>query len=238
MGYYGFPRYESVAEKKAKASRSLAKMKKKNPDIEPVIIEGRTLVKSWWGKSWNINLESYADYCNRIERGKRYVRNNAVLDLKISKGKVIAKVQGSRVKPYDVEISIDALDNKKWEQVTELCNHRIDSLEQLIEGKFPKELEILFTDKKYGMFPSPKEIHFACSCPDWAYMCKHVAATLYGIGARLDNDPMLFFALRDIDGQMLIRKSMERKLESMLKNAGKKSKREIAAKDISDIFGL
>lgn len=238
MGYYGFPKYESVAEKKAKASRSLAKMKKKNPDIEPVIIEGRTLVKSWWGKSWNINLESYADYSNRIERGKRYVRNNAVLDLKISKGKVAAKVQGSRVKPYDVEITIDALDNKKWEQVTELCNHRIDSLEQLIEGKFPKELEILFTDKKYGMFPSPKEIHFACSCPDWAYMCKHVAATLYGIGARLDNDPMLFFALRDIDGQMLIRKSMERKLESMLKNASKKSKREIAAKDISDIFGL
>jgi len=138
MGYYGFPRYESVAEKKAKASRSLAKMKKKNPDIEPVIIEGRTLAKNWWGKSWNINLESYADYSNRIERGKRYVRNNAVLDLKISKGKVIAKVQGSRVKPYDVEISIDALDNKKWEQVTELCNHRIDSLEQLIEGKFPK----------------------------------------------------------------------------------------------------
>lgn len=238
MGYYGFPRYESVAEKKAKANRSLAKMKKKNPDIEPVIIEGRTLAKSWWGKSWNINLESYADYSNRIERGKSYVRNNAVLDLKITRGKVIAKVQGSRVKPYDVEISIDALDSKKWEQVTELCNHRIDSLEQLIEGKFPKELEVLFTDKKYGMFPSPKEIHFACSCPDWAYMCKHVAAALYGIGARLDNNPMLFFALRDIDGQMLIRKSMERKLESMLKNAGKKSKREIAAKDISDIFGL
>lgn len=238
MGYYGFPRYESAAEKKAKANNSLAKMKNKNPDIEPVIIEGRTLAKNWWGKSWNINLESYADYSNRIERGKSYVRNNAVLDLKIFKGKVISKVQGSRVKPYDVEINIDALDSKKWEQVTELCNHRIDSLEQLIEGKFPKELEVLFTDKKYGMFPSPKEIHFACSCPDWAYMCKHVAAALYGIGARLDNDPMLFFALRDIDGQMLIRKSMERKLQSMLKNAGKKSKREIAAKDISDIFGL
>ncbi len=238
MGYYGFPRYESVAEKKAKANRSLAKMKKKNPDIEPVIIEGRTLVKSWWGKSWNINLESYADYSNRIGRGKSYVKNNAVLDLKITRGKVAAKVQGSRVKPYDVEISIDALDSKKWDQVTELCNHRIDSLEQLIEGKFPKELDVLFTDKKYGMFPSPKEIHFDCSCPDWAYMCKHVAAALYGIGARLDYNPMLFFDLRDIDGQMLIRKSMERKLESMLKNAGKKSKRQIAAKDISDIFGL
>ena len=238
MGNDGFPKYESVGSKKAKAKKSLEKIKKKNPEIEPVIIEGRTLAKNWWGKAWNLNLEGYADYSNRIARGKSYVRNNSVLDLKIAKGKVAAKVQGSRAKPYDVEIRIDALSSMKWDQVTELCNHRIDSLEQLIEGKFPKELEVLFTEKKYGMFPSPKEIHFGCSCPDWASMCKHVAAVLYGIGARLDNNPMLFFELRDLNGQELIKKSMELKLESMLKNAGKKSKREIAAEDILDIFGL
>lgn len=238
MGFDAYPQYETVAEKKAKAMKSLEKLKKKNPGIEPVIIEGRTLAKNWWGKSWNLNLESYADYSNRIARGKSYVRNNSVLDLKISKGKVAAKVQGSRSKPYDVEICIDSLSSNKWDQVTALCNHRIDSLEQLIEGKFPRELEVLFTEKKYGMFPSPKEIHFDCSCPDWAYMCKHVAAVLYGIGARLDLNPMLFFELRDLDGQELVKKSMERKLESMLKNASKKSKREIAVEDISDIFGL
>jgi uncharacterized Zn finger protein len=160
------------------------------------------------------------------------------LDLKISKGTVAAKVQGSSSKPYDVKITIEALNSKKWAQVTSLCNHRIDSLEQLIEGKFPKELEVLFTERKYGMFPSPKEIHFDCSCPDWASMCKHVAAVLYGIGARLDKDPMLFFELRNLDGKELIRKSMEQRLESMLKNAGKKSKREIPKEDISDLFGL
>lgn len=238
MSYYGFPKYETAAEKKAKATKALEKLKKKNPEIEPVIIEGRTLAKSWWGKAWNLNLESYADYRNRISRGKSYVRSNTVLDLKISKGMVEAKVQGSSSKPYDVKIRIDALESKKWEQVIALCNHRIDSLEQLIEGKFPKELEVLFTERKYGMFPSPKEIHFDCSCPDWASMCKHVAAVLYGTGARLDQDPMLFFDLRDLDGQELVRKSMEKKLESMLKNAGKKSKREIADEDISDLFGL
>jgi len=238
MGNYGFPEYESVAEKKGKASRSLDKLRKKNPDIEPVIIEGRALAKNWWGKAWNLNLESYADFANRIERGKSYVRSNAVLDLKISKGRVLAKVQGSRSKPYEVEIKIDTLDNKKWEQVTALCNNRIDSLEQLIEGKFPKELEVLFKDRKYGMFPSPKEIHFDCSCPDWASMCKHVAAVLYGVGARLDVNQMLFFELRGLDGQELVRKSMEKKLESMMKNAGKKSNREIADEDISEIFGL
>ena len=234
----GFPKYISAAEKKEKANKSIAKFKKKNPDIEPVIIEGRTLAKSWWGKAWNLNLESYADYENRINRGKSYVRNNMVLDLKITKGKVTAKVQGTRAKPYDVEILIDALSNEKWKQVTALCNNRIDSLEQLIEGKFPKELDVLFKEKKYGIFPSPKEIRFDCSCPDWASMCKHVAAALYGIGARLDSNPMLFFELRDIDSKELVRKSVEQKLDSMLKNAGKKSKREIAEKDVSDIFGL
>lgn len=238
MSYGGFSKYISVAEKKEKANKSIAKLKKKNPDIEPIILEGRILAKSWWGKAWNLNLESYADYENRIARGRSYVRNNMVLDLKITKGKVKAKVQGSMSKPYDVEILIDALSSEKWEHVTALCNNRIDSLEQLIEGKFPKELDVLFKDKKYGIFPSPKEIHFDCSCPDWASMCKHVAAVLYGIGTRLDSNPMLFFELRDIDSQELVRKSVEQKLESMLKNTGKKSKRAIADNDISDIFGL
>lgn len=238
MSYCGFPVYVSVAEKKAKAAKALEKLKKKNPNLEPIIIEGRTLAKNWWGKAWNLNLESYADYSNRIARGKSYVKSNAVLDLKISKGGVVAKVQGSRAKPYDTEICIDTLDSKKWQEILKLCNHRIDTLEQLIEGKFPKELGILFTDKRYSMFPSPKEIHFNCSCPDYASMCKHVAAVLYGIGARLDLNPLLFFELRDIDGRELIRKSMEQKLDSMLKNAGRKSNREIASEDIPNIFGL
>ncbi|MDF1617611.1 SWIM zinc finger family protein [Petrocella sp. FN5] len=238
MGYYGYSKYVSVAEKKAKAIRAIEKLKKKNKDIDPVILEGSALVKTWWGKSWNHNLESYADYSNRVSRGRSYVRNNAVLDLRISKGIVSALVQGSRAKPYVVKIQIDTLSRDKWDQVTRLCNHRIDSLEQLIEGKFPKELSVMFTEKKYGLFPSPKEIHFSCDCPDWAFVCKHVAATLYGIGARLDVNPMLFFDLRDIDGQELVKKSMEKKLENMLINAGKKSTREIAAEDVQGIFGL
>lgn len=238
MGWGRFPKYESAGSKKAKVTAALDKARKKNPEIEPVIIEGRALAKSWWGKAWNLNLESYADYHNRIARGKSYVRSNSVLDLKITKNEVIAMVQGSRAKPYVVQIKIDSLNSLKWEKVIERCNHRIDSLEELISGKFPKELEVFFTDQQYGMFPSPKEIHFNCSCPDWASMCKHVAAVLYGIGARLDQNPMLFFELRDLDGHELIKKSMAVKLESMLKNAGNKSEREIADEDILDLFGL
>lgn len=238
MSFYNYRRPETIAEKKAKAQKGLQKLIKENPEAEPVIIEGRTLARTWWGKAWNANLESYADYSNRIGRGKSYVKSNTVLDLRITKGRVDALVQGSRSKPYKVEISIDTLSDDKWVQITSLCNHQIDSLEQLVEGKFPKALEVLFQDRKYGLFPSPKEIQFDCSCPDWASMCKHVAAVLYGVGARLDQNPMLFFELRHLDGGELVKKSMEAKLESMLKNAGKKSEREIQAEELEGLFGL
>ncbi len=236
--YYRSYNYQTVDERKAKADQAIKRLKKKNPDIEPVIIEGRKLAKNWWGKSWNKNLESYADFSNRIGRGRSYVRNRAVLDLKIYKGTIDALVQGSRKKPYDVTIEISTLSRDKWEQITTLCNNRVPSMETLIHGKFPVELKELFTDKKFGLFPSPDEITFECSCPDWAYMCKHVAAVLYGIGSRLDNNPLLFFELRGVDGKALIKKTMDDKLKSMLKNASKKSHREIDEKDLSDIFGL
>ncbi len=236
--YGGYSSAESATVRKQKASASIQKMKKKNPDIEPIIIEGRALAKSWWGKAWNKNLESYSDYRNRIGRGKSYVRSGSVIDLKLQPGQVTALVQGSRAKPYEVKIGIDPLSKKNWEEVTARCNHRVDSLQQLVEGSFPEALAGLFTDHKYGLFPSPGEIHFQCSCPDWASMCKHVAATLYGVGARLDSNPQLFFELRGLEGKALVRKSMEQKLESMLKNAGKKSHRQLPEKDISRIFGL
>lgn len=238
MSYYGFYEYVTVAEKKQRALKAIHKLKSKGEIIEPVEIEGRTIAKTWWGKSWNQNMENYADFSNRIARGRSYLRTGAVLDLKISRGNITALVQGSTSKPYKISIAIDTLNKNNWKQVIDLCNHRIDSLEQLVEGKFPKEFEILFTQQRYGMFPSPKEIHFKCSCPDGAYMCKHVAAVLYGIGARLDKNPMLFFELRDIDSKELIKKSLESKLENMLKNANKKSNREIAAEDVFDIFGI
>lgn len=238
MSYYGFPEYVSVQEKKDNANKAIEALRKKNPNIEPIIIEGNVLAKSWWGKSWNKNLENYADYSNRIGRGRSYVRNNCVVDLKIFQGNVAALVNGSGRKPYAVTVKIDALKKKMLKQVMDLCNNKISSLEELLEGKFPKDLEALFKEEKHGLFPSPKEIHFSCSCPDSAYMCKHVAAVLYGIGAKFDTNPLLFFTLRDIDASVLIKKSIESKLDSMLKNARKKSKREIDEQNIYDIFGV
>lgn len=238
MGYYGWYKKETAEDKRKKFQKSLDELRKTNPDISPIIIEGRAIANKWWGKAWNKNLENYADFRNRISRGKSYVKNGAVLDLQIAEGKIEALVQGSRSNPYNVTISIDKLDKKKWERVIEICNQKIDTIETLLLGNFPKELDEMFSNSKNGMFPSPKEIHFRCSCPDSARMCKHVAAVLYGIGARLDEDPILFFKLRDIDFQELLKKSIEDKMESMLKNADKKSRRVIEDSEVFDLFGV
>lgn len=238
MGYWGYPRYVSVAEKKAKAQKSLNKLKKDNPRIKPILIEGRTLAKSWWGKSWNRNLERYADYSNRIGRGRSYVQNGAVLDLQIGSGSVNAVVQGTTSEPYKVTIKIKPIAKEKWDRMKAASSGKLDSLQELLAGKFPQALGEIFMAKSEGLFPSPDEIEFSCSCPDWAYMCKHVAATLYGVGARLDQDPGLFFKLRQVEMADLISQAVEERAHTLLKVAQKKTGRVMDVSNLGDIFGI
>jgi uncharacterized Zn finger protein len=239
MGYYSyFPPYVTVTEKREKAAKKLAQLRKKDPNIQPVVIEGSMLAKTWWGKSWNKNLESYADYSNRIGRGRSYVRNGAVLDLKIYPGEVKALVQGSESKPYVVIIKIKPIHKNNWIKIKESCLGQLDSLPELIEGNFPKALASVFMAKGEGLFPSSDEIKLSCSCPDWASMCKHVAATLYGIGARLDENPMLFFTLRNADVHELISQAVDDQTQKLLKIAENKSARVLDDLDLEDMFGI
>ena len=238
MAYWRYPRYVSVAEKRATAARKLNQLKKKNPDIQPIVIEGRAIAKTWWGKSWNLNLESYADYSNRIGRGRSYVRHGAVLDLQVSAGQVKSLVQGSRTTPYSVTIKIKGISKKIWQNMKAACAGKLDTLPELLNGKFPKALGEIFTAQGRGLFPSPREIGFDCSCPDWAYMCKHVAATLYGIGTRLDEDAGLFFKLRKAKIDDLIQQTLEDQSYKMLEKAEKMSSGKIAESDLSGMFGI
>lgn len=238
MGYWEYPKYVSVAEKKAKAEKKLKQLMKKNSGMKPVVIEGNALAKTWWGKAWNANLEKYADYSNRIGRGRSYVRHGAVLDLQIAPGEVRALVQGSASTPYTVIAKIKPIPAGHWAEIKNACRGRMDSLKQLLTGKFPQELEAMFTRKGTGLFPAPDEINFSCSCPDWAQMCKHVAAALYGIGARLDQEPGLFFTLRKVDVAELITETIKDSKADLLEKARKKSARVLEDDSLSDLFGI
>ena len=233
-GFYSQP---TTSELKRKSEASRASAEKKGKRLEPVVIQGRKIAKSWWGRAWCDNLERYADYESRLDRGKRYVKTGAVIDLSITKGRIQAKVQGSRKTPYKVEIRISPLSEERCQEILQKCGKRVETLEKLLAGDFPEELKELFTQRG-GLFPSSREISFSCSCPDWALMCKHVAAVLYGIGARLDENPSLFFELRGIEMGRFIDVAIANRVERMLKNAGRTSNRTMDEGDIRGLFGI
>ncbi|MCD8205404.1 MAG: SWIM zinc finger family protein [Clostridia bacterium] len=237
MGYDDYFSQPSKYELERKSAASRMQAEKSGKTMEPVIIEGRKITKTWWGNAWCENLERYADYENRIARGRSYVRSGTVIDLKIDKGRVEAKVQGSRRTPYKVLIMIDPLSDEKTNAIIEKCGKKIQTMEGLLKGDIPPEMQDVILGRD-GLFPSPKEIKFNCSCPDIAYMCKHVAAVLYGIGARFDEDPMLFFILRGVDPSSFIEKAAKSKVDDMLANESNPSPRIIDDDDAWKIFGL
>ena len=244
MSYsYGFGSFYSqptMDELRAKAKASVSQLSKKGQKLDPIELMGKKISTTWWGNAWCDNLERYADFANRIDRGKRYVRAGCVIDLKIEPGLIKALVQGSRKNPYKVEVSIKPMDQKLYTQIIEGCTARAKSLEALALGDFPQELKEHLFDKKGGIFPSPKEIKLGCSCPDAANLCKHIAAAMYAVGSRLDTQPLLHFTLRGIDTESLIKRTVEQKLASMLANADTKSPRILDAndRDLTRLFGV
>ena len=200
-GYFGYD-YVSVAEKRRTALKRIDSLRKKNKNIQPIEpFTDRKIAHSFWGQSWCSNMERYADYENRLPRGKSYIRHGCVCDLQISEGLVTAMVSGSSM--YNVRITIDRLSEKRTKLLQDLLQGKISSQLDLLQGKIPKDVKELVGDPDNGIIPFPKEIHMRCSCPDSASLCKHLAAVLYGIGRRLDTDPGVLFTLRGLDPVLL-----------------------------------
>ena len=230
---YGFRPYVPVATRKATARREMAKLEKQGKAICPVIIEGRTIARTFWGKSWCDNLESYMDYANRLPRGRTYVRNGSVVHLDISPGKLEAVVSGSEL--YKISIGIAPAAKDKWEALCKQCAGGIGSLIELLQGRFSNEVMGILTQKETGLFPSPKEIKMHCSCPDSASLCKHLAAVLYGVGSRLDHHPELLFVLRSVNHEDLISQAAA---ATDLTAKADASGTEISESEISNVFGI
>jgi uncharacterized Zn finger protein len=220
-----WPEYVSVGERRRKALREAGRL----GQASPVLIDGTRIAKTFWGKSWCNNLERYSDYANRLPRGRTYVRSGCVVDLRISPGKVHAQVSGTRL--YRVEVSVGSIPEQRWKAVCGDCAGAIDSIVELLEGRFSRWTMERLCREKTGLFPAPAEMKFTCTCPDSARLCKHVAATLYGVGTRLDEAPELLFLLRNVDQQDLITRGGRHLASSPVA-------RILESEDLSGLFGI
>jgi len=233
MDFGDWETYVPVAMRRRRAAREMAALVAKGHQAAPIVVHGRAIAGTFWGKAWCANLERYSDFANRLPRGRTYVRNGSVVDLHVGSGKVSAFVSGSEL--YAVEVKVAALTKARWSAVCRDSAGAIDSLVELLQGRFSERVMERLCREGIGLFPSPAEIAFSCSCPDWASMCKHVAAALYGIGARLDQQPELLFTLRNVNGQDLVAragKGMPRR------GQGPATGKRLVAGNLSEIFGI
>ena len=235
MNWWRYTRKPSVLEQRERARREGKQLERKRARSgrtpSPVRIEGRAIARSFWGKAWCENLESYRDYEYRLPRGRSYVRNGAVLDLDIGAGRIQAVVSGTRL--YEVDIQIKPLAPAHWGRIKTQCAGEIGSLIELLEGRLSDRVMSIVTDSDLGLFPRPKEIEMSCSCPDWATMCKHVAAVMYGVGARLDAQPELLFTLRNVEHGELIAAATD--FEVPQRGTRRKT---IEEADLAGVFGI
>ena len=227
----GWPAYVPVAKRRRMAEREAARLRKKGRSLAPIRIESRAIATTVWGKAWCGNLESYHDYESRLPKGRTYVRNGSVIDLQVAPGEVKALVSGSSI--YQVAVAIAPVPAAQWRSIRADCAGRVESLVELLQGRLSKGVMERMCRQGAGLFPKPSEIKFSCSCEDHASMCKHVAAVLYGVGARLDEDPALLFRLRAVDaGDLLadlgIAIPASRPVEGRI----------LATEDVSALFGL
>jgi uncharacterized Zn finger protein len=230
MRWDDYAPYVSVAQRRAGALREVQKLGRKGRQVSPVNVAGRAITSTFWGKAWCDNLESYSDFSNRLPRGRTYVRNGSVVDLRVEAGEVTSLVSGSSL--YHITIGIRPLATLRWDEIKTKCGGQIGSLVELLQGRLSQSVMEIVTRHDKGLFPSPKEIQMSCSCPDWADMCKHVAATLYGVGNRLDREPELLFKLRAVDHLELIAQA-----GSPVVRPGARRKT-IAADRLADVFGI
>lgn len=197
-------------------------------------LDSKFITTKWWSQKWCNNISQYADFYNRLERGRTYLRKGTVQDLVVEGGKVTASVVGSGVTPYQVVINIKPLSKEKAKEALK----NLHNINEFQNGRVSLDEKYLFSMDKNGLFPTVDEIEFSCSCPDWASLCKHGAAVLYAIGSILDQEPLVLFQLRGIDVDAYLETSLLEKTNTLLSNIYNSNDRTIDESMISDIFGI
>ncbi len=231
MSWYDYQPYQTVGERRAKAQKVADGYARRGEKLSPVSAQGNKVARTFWGRAWCDHMESFGEFATRLSKGKSYLRHGAVIDLQVLPGRITAKVVGTEL--YDVDCRVERLPADQWADLKRRCGGQIGSVIELLQGKLSTAVMGQVTDPKTGLFPGPREIRLGCTCPDFAHLCKHVAAAIYGVGIRLDDEPELLFKLRGVDQAELIASVVDAPAADATGE-----RKTLAADQLADVFGL
>ncbi|NTW54139.1 MAG: hypothetical protein HGB15_05155 [Chlorobaculum sp.] len=180
--------------------------------------------RQWWGKEWIAQLERFNDTA-RLARGRSYARQGQVTGLEVTSKGVVAKVQGSRARPYNVSIRLTPYSKEELQRFVAVLGENPVLVARMLGGEMPEEIDRLCSKAGLSLFPkSFKDIEATCSCPDYANPCKHLAAVFYLLAEAFDRDPFLLFTLRGIEKDALFNALGGNRTDAPEKQPGKKRK--------------
>ncbi len=218
----------------ARATRELESRRAAGEILEAIIPKhARNLATTFWGMAWNRYLAECADYASRLPRGRTALRAGRVLRLTLETGCIRAVVAGQRL--FDVTITIRPPDDDAAAALAQRLRGRIGTIVELLSGDLSAEVMTIVAAPETGLFPSPSDICFACSCPDDASLCEHAAAALYASGCRFDDHPAELFRLRGIDPASLQTSNLGDVVSAL---TGEITPPAVDGADLSALFGI
>jgi uncharacterized Zn finger protein len=225
--------HEAAHEQKEHLQRQIDRRLKRGETMEVLTAPSgsKKLCTTFWGQAWCRNLEAYQVYDARLPRGRSCLRQGRVFNLDISAGRISALVAGADL--YEASVHIQPLSPERWQEISSAATSRAPSMLDLLAGRLGDDLMQLLTNPEHGLFPNPKEIRFDCSCPDYADLCEHTAAALYGTGLKLDADPALLFTLRGVDPTALLATASSAAASTLPDTRG-----DLSDIDLSALFGI
>lgn len=162
------------------------------------------VARTWWSKRFLAVLEQIG-VGGRMARGRAYARQGQIISLDIDAGGALAKVQGSRPRPYTVRVGVPAFGKAEWTEVAEALVADASYTAALLAGQMPHEIEDVFAEVGLSLFPaSARDLALDCTCPDQAVPCKHLAAVCYVLAEQFDADPFAILTLRGRDRETLL----------------------------------
>lgn len=161
-----------------------------------------------WGQRFLQALEQGLEP-KRLARGRQYSASHRVPDWAWTGGhlRFSGKNRGTAYygmnEPirFEGHIEISPLPGCLWQAVIPELGNQAGFIARLLLNEIPDSLESHLQARGHSLIPGRygEDLQATCSCPETESPCRHVAAVLVALAARIDQTPLLLFELRGLN---------------------------------------